>query len=1052
MDHDMSKQDSMARLFSAERLVRIFLFFVPLTVYLAAMNWAPAPGLPTQALLVHLGLGASPGVLDPLWGWLVRLFARLPGLSVAGWMGLFSALCGAACVSLLGCLMLRVRYQTEMNPAQTQVVREIQARRISGLTAGLYLAFCIPFWTVSTRSLPGSFHLLGLLLAAWTFSGYQRDGRLRHLGLLGVLYGAGIAEFATFIVFLPFAGLLVAREMVRQKTAFDWRSHLVLWGGGALGLSLYPVHAYALFRQGAAAGLFASPWQAWAQILREQVLLIAQAPYRNPVFLFIMFFSIAMWLVVFAMSHRSPWFYEGDQVVMRLIFAGSLLFVLLVVRFVWRKLGLDNLMMTPHLLLAACMGYLAGEFWILGEHQALADDSRAKQFARRGASLFAWLLPLGVLASGIQNWRVVDGRYSRIVESAAMEVLDRLEGRDIVFSNGLLDDALNLAVWDRGTPVRVVSASRAQSGPYLRLLALRFPEKDLQVPLRQGEFGQFLDNLLLSDAGLSRTAMIDMPEAFREFGYLEPDGFLYRFGSSADGVHLPALIESQRAFWFWMEQMAAHPVPEANLIRPYQDLLRLLVSKVVNNLGVMQAEQGDETGALETFRTARRIYPENLSVLLNLLELAQGRELPEQETLETDWQIRQDKLGGEKWVLAIRYGYVWNAREWVRRGWRWALSGAPTVAEAARRNPSATEQAAAARAQLLDQAYLLWGSPSRDENACRAMLMRNEKDASALMALCQLALRRNDPEVAEAYLAAALELGLQEKEVRFDQAMTIYVRGDREKAVAALEELTRRQTPVDARVWMALLLLTSDQDPMNVRALKSLETLSAPPIGVRLALAWMHLSRRQWSEAQAELDQAVQMDSKNKQAWEMLVTLSQIRGDRKLREASLRTLLALDPQHPFRLVQEANELYRRGAWAEAEAKLSPALCRHRNPDLLNAMANLILARNGDLHYARALVDEAIQKQPFNPMFHGTRGELELKEGRFDEAEQDLHQAFEVMPNHVQLLLLMARLHAARGEKPAALDLARSLVLRQRELSPAQQAQLEKLLEQDAGHE
>lgn len=1041
----------MARMFIAERRIGIGLFLASLALYLATMSWTPAPGLPTHALLMHLGLGASPGVLDPLWGGLVRLFALLPGRAVAGWTGLFSAVCGAASVSLLGGLMMRVGYHVESEPAQTQVRRERQARWISGLTAGLYLACCIPFWMVSTRSLPGSFHLLMLLLAAWIFSQYQRQGQLRHLAGLGVLYGLGLAEFATFIVFFPLAALLVAREMFRRRKLLDWRPYAVLGGGLFLGLLLYPVQAGILFRQGAPAGLFASPWPALMQILREQALLIIQAPYQNPVFLFIMVLSLAMWLMVFALSHRSPWFYEADQVAVRFIFTACLLFVLLVVRFVWRKLGLDNLMLTPHLLLAACMGYMAGEFWILGEAQALPDDSRFRRIARRAAGTFALLLPAGVMAAGLQNWRVVDGRYGGIVAAAAGEVLDRLDGRDIVISTGLLDDALGLAVWERQAPVCMVSAARTRSASYLKQLASRFSEESLQGPLREGRFGQFLENLLLSGDGPSRTAIIDLPEAFREFGHLVPDGFLYRLEASADRVDLPVLIASQRAFWARMERMAAHPVPEENLVRPFQDRLRLLASKVVNNLGFMQAERGDEAGALETFLAARRICPENLSVLLNLLELARSRELPEKPDLETDWLIRQDKLAGEQWALAFRFGYVWNAREWLRRGWVWALSGAPSVAEAARRNPPASEAAAIAQAQLIDQAYLQWGMPFRDENSVRLLLMRNGKDTAALMELCRLALRRNDREAAEAYWGEAVARGLPPAETRFDRAMAAYVRGEREEAVAALEELAR-QTPGDARAWMALVLLTRETDSLNERALKALKSLADPPVGLRLALAWVHLSRRQWAEAQTELDRVVQMDSQNIQGWELMATLAQIRGNGKLRAASLRALLALDPGHPHGRIQEAYVQYRSGSPAEAEATLRSALRNGRNPDVLHSLANLILEQNGDLSEARALVDEALGQQPFHLMMLGTRSELNLMAGQFAEAEEDLKPVRAAMPTHIQVLLLTARLHLARGEKPAALELARSLATRKNELSPVQQTQLDQLLELGANHE
>jgi tetratricopeptide (TPR) repeat protein len=1036
----MSKQDSKAQPLFMERGVGCSLFLASLALYVATLSWTPFPGLPAKALLAQLGLGGEPGILDSLWGWLVRLAARGPWLSVAGWTGLFSAVCGAAGVGLLGRLMTRVSYRGCRELTQASKTREAQARRLSGLVAGLYLACCIPFWVVSTRSLPGSFHVLLLLLAAWFFSQYQQGGKPRHLGWLGATCGAGITEFATGLVLFPLVVFLAGRELYRRGILRARRPHLVFWGGLLAGLMLYPFNAGMLFLQGAPAELWNSPWHAWSEILQSQFRLITHVRY-TPGSMLILSLSLVPWLMLFVMSRRCPWFYESDQVVLRVVFVGALLAVLYNAPFaLWNLLGMGDLMVTPYVLQAACMGYMAGEFWILGECQALGKTSRAMCAVRRAASLFALLLPVGVMAGGVHNRPAADGRHGRDMTSAAREVLDRLHGRDILFSTGVLDDCLELAVWEREIPVRVVSAPQTPSLPYLRQLSRAFPEESLNGPLRQGNFGVFLDNLLLSDEGPGRIALIDMPDVFRGFGHLVPDGILYRLEPHADSVDLKTLVESQESFWARMEEMAAHPAPEANPARPYQNLLRLLASKVANNLGVLQAERGEEAGALETWRIARRIYPENLSVLLNLMELGRTRELPEAAELEMDWEKRRDKPEGERWALAIRFGYVWHAHEWVRRGWVWVLSGAPTVDEASRRDPSAADEEPIGRERLFDQAYLQWGSAVRDENHYRMRLMQDGKDTSALMALCRLALRRKDGQAAEAYMAEALSLGLPEEAVSFDRAMAAYVRGDRDKAVAALEAVTRL-VPGDARGWMALVLLTDEQDPRNRVAMRTLKNHPSAGVGGRLALAWVHMSRQQWTEAQAELEAAVQLVPRNSMVWEMMVSVAQARGNPALAEASLRTLLANHPGHPFRHIQKASGHVQRREFAEAEAELRSGLRQERNPDLLNELARIIMKKNGDLPEAFGLVEEALRERPFHPTFRCTRIELNLMEGNPGEAERDLQAVLQDTPGHVQALVLTVWLHALRGEEKASLDLARTLARRGDELTPEQRALL-----------
>jgi len=56
-------------------------------------------------------------------------------------------------------------------------VRSLAAARLAGLTAALALAFCTPFWIVSNRFHPATFHLFLLLSTAWVFLLYVQTGK-----------------------------------------------------------------------------------------------------------------------------------------------------------------------------------------------------------------------------------------------------------------------------------------------------------------------------------------------------------------------------------------------------------------------------------------------------------------------------------------------------------------------------------------------------------------------------------------------------------------------------------------------------------------------------------------------------------------------------------------------------------------------------------------------------------------------------------------------------------------------------------------------------------
>ncbi len=1040
-------KDPLSRSFPTARQVAAFLFIASLSLYLASMSWTAFPGPPTLLLLAHLDPNAVPTPLDPIWGLLLKGFARFSAGTVAGWSGLFSAMCGAACVSLLARLMMRVGYLIRNEPGRKSFIREAQARRISGIAAASFLACSIPFWVASTRSLPDSFHLLLLLAFAWFVSQYQHFGKLRHLFLLGLFFGFGSSEFPTFLVFAPLAAFVVVREMFRWRALRIGRTHAALWSGLALGLLFYLLDAYVFYKQNALAGSYVAPLESVRQLLAAQIQLVTQLRF-SPGFLAIIAVSVVPWLTLFTMSSRSPWFYEWGQIGVRLIFAGGLMAILYNASFApWSLLGMGYLAVTPYLMLAICMGYIAGEFWILGEFQIMMDTTLVKWTVRRAASLFSVLLVLGIWGGGFFNWRTVDGRYSRIVDTAVSEVLNRLKGRDILFSTGLLDDSIGLAVLERKVPVSLISAPRTPSISYLQRVAKGFADESLNLSLNKGDFSGFLENLLMSDEGPSRVGIIDLPDVFREFGYLEPDGFFYRMESAPDRIDLPALAQSQKSFWIWMENMALRPVPEKNILRTYQDLLRLMASKVANNLAVIQIERGDSEGAIETLRSARRIYPDNLSVLMNLVEMGRTFDLPDAAEWEQDWTDRQDELGGERWVLIVRFGYVWNAREWVKRGYVWALSGVPAQEEAARRKPAISDEDEASndsREQILDQAYLLWGAPYRDDGYYRSLLMKDGRDTDALMALCRLSLRRNDPDAAEAYIAEALAMGLAEDKTQFDRAMIVFVRGDKEAAVESLKRLCRLN-PSDMRVWMALLLLADDNDPVNAEALKMLKDQGGAPLGVHLTLAAVHMARQQWAAAQDELDRAVQMDPRNTQTWEMMVLLAQMRGNKPLLEAGLKALLDRNPDHFLQYQNAGVEYYRRGKLAEAEAAFRKGLQRQRDATLLNNLAHVITERDGNMQDALRLIDEALVRQPGHAQMLSTRGGVLVKLGRFEEALQDLQESLRKQGRNNTLLLLLAQTYEGLGDRTRAQTIVRALEAQKDKLDDKQKKLLDELL-------
>lgn len=1045
----MNEIDISTRPAKLRWLVILFLLLAGGGLYLVTMSTGVFPGLPAKNLAWHLWVDATPTLLDSLWGRLVRLLAQLPGGSVAFWSGMLSAVSGACVAAWVAFLMMRVRHKIHDEHDPAEIRREEQARLLAGLTSGLFTLLSIPCWILSTRSLPGAFHLLMLLTAAGLFSEYQRTGKTSRLYLLGLLYGVGITEFATFWVFAPLVALLIARAML-QRAEFSWP--VLVRTGACLvpGLLLYLVNGWTLWtNQAVQLRGFGSIWTVIWFIWRDQWHLIVHAP-QTTGFLLVMALTLMPWGVLFLLRAKRPaWRYSFWQVALRLIVLILALGALFNAPFSpWQFFGMMYVMATPYLILAACTGYVAGEFWVMGQRRD-HRNAGVGQPLRSALGVLGLLLPAVILAAGFRNLPVADGRPGAGMEALAEQVLEGLQGRDVLLSGGVLDDSIRLLALQRGVDVNVISLPLTVSTPYRKFLAESFTEPRQQALLQVG-FSAFLQDFLSRDEGLSRTAALDICDPLREFGYLVPDRLVFRVEPTDDRIDLSELIESQKSFWIRLEELAAGVADKRNPAWGYQSYALRVASKVVNNIGFAQVERGDSAGAVETFKQARRIDSDNISALLNLLTLASAQKLPEAEAYQAEWDAFRERQMDSRvmWSLASLYGYVHNTGFLVRHGMMWAVSGKPRIAEAEFRRASGRQEVNPEVKNFLGRAYLESGDLQRSAEFYREALQSNPRDTKALLMLAELAIGAGELEEAQSLLARAEEAGVPKASLRFERAMLAYLQGQVGSALAELKQLVK-QDRENVRAWAVLAILTSDgrDNETQESAMKALKNLRGVSPGVRLMLAELYLRKRDWAAARAELDQVTRMNPRQVRAWEMRVTIDFQERKRELAEDHVRVLLTLDPNNFTGNLMLGSFQYAHGQYSLAESSYRTALDARRDPMALNDLAYLLMLRRGRMEEARVLVDEALALQPNNPIILSTRSEINLRDGRYDEAEHDLQQVLIAMPDSAQALLLSAQLYAARGQEEAALELVETLSPRQVELQPEQQAQLQDLIKQ-----
>ena len=1016
-------------------------------VYWATLSRGAFPGLPAKSLVWHLGLDASPTLLDSLWGLLVRMLAALPGAQPAFWAGLLSAVCGAAGVGLVAALMMRVRYAIHDSHDPDEARREAQARLLAGLAAGLFTLASLPYWILSTRSLPGTFHLLLLLGAAWLFSEYQRTGKTNRLYLLGLLYGIGVTEFATFWVFAPLAAVLVVRAML-QRAEFSARV-LVRTGLCVVpGLLLYVVNGVRLARDPAiqlrgfksAATVI---WYGW----RDQWNLIANAPQTSG-FLLIMALTVVPWGVMYLLRNKKPaWRYSAWQTFLRLVVLAAALATLFDAPVSpWHFFGMGYLMVTPYLILAACAGAVAGEFWVMGQRREHRNAGIGQPLRTLMGGL-GILIPVAAVAAGILNLPAADGRPGTVIDQLAAGIVDDLQGRDVLLSNGVLDDNVRLQAYRRGQRMTVVAMPQTSSAIYRQYLA-RYFDQPRQQSLLQVGFSAFLQDFLATDEGLKRTAALDLADPLRESGYLVPDRLTFRAEPAEGRIDVANLLEVQKVFWQRMDAFAAAALDPRNPALGYQLYVLRMASKVANDVGFLLVERQNTAAALEAFRQARRIFPDNVSALLNLLTIATNENLPEAAEYQAQWEDFKSRQMDSRvmWSLAGLYGYVHNTGWLVRQGMMWAVSGKPRVAEAELRRASGGKAVNAEVKAFLGRAYLHGGDLQRSAEFYREALKDNPRDVKSLRMLADVSMAAEDYDEAERLFDAAVAAGMPPEALAFERVALTYLRGQIDPALVQLKELVKKDKE-NVQAWGLLAMLTADGSDRETydQAVAALKNLLGSSPEVRLLLAELFVNRQEWAEARAELDQVTRMNPRLVRAWELLVNVDFQERKRELAEDHVRILLTLDPENFTGNLMLATFQYARGQLSLAESSYRTALASRREPIVLNDLAYLLMVGKGGAQgEARALIEEALARQPGNVLFLSTRGELNLREGRYDEAEQDLQRVLQEMPDHAQVLLLSAQLYAARGQTDAARNLTATLTERQSELPAELQAQLQAL--------
>jgi len=637
---------------------------VALAIYLLTLNdWVSFFNLTTVAKTS--GWTWKPEIYNPVNFAVTYPFRWLPAAQIPLALNVFSAVCAALTLGLLARSVAVLPHdRTDAQRRREQGPFSILAIRSAWLPPVFAVMTCglqLTFWEYATNHTGEIFNLLMFAFVIWSLLEYRLDEREGRLFLAAFVYGAGMANDWAMVCYFPV--FLTALIWIRRLSFFNFRffGRMVICGlAGALFYSLLPI---------VAAVSHNAPLTSWEtlQLNLSSDFSVVSAFFSNSAVVKLLallsFSSLApllmmaiRWSASFGDTSRL-----GRELATWLFHCVHAVFLVLCVWVFFdppispREKGLG---LTLYYLSALGVGYYSGYFLLVFRSQL---DTR---FLLRGprfnllnflAVTAVWLL---LLAAGV-GLIYKNGPLLLTANDKTFQHYASLVAECLPRTGGMLlsDDSQRLYL----TEAALTRDGRAKDFVFLDTQSLVWPA--YHKILHERYPAKFPDTLVAAETNTVSPVRLfallgtlaktnDLYYLHPSFGYyfeefyLEPHGLVYRLKPLPSDTLLPPLpdedeIAENEAFWARAELQTFPPIERANAVPkpgepqswgeqilgwlrapPERDFNTLLAgnfySRSLDYWGVELQRSGNLVMAAEHFKTAQKLYPDNVVAKINL--------------------------------------------------------------------------------------------------------------------------------------------------------------------------------------------------------------------------------------------------------------------------------------------------------------------------------------------------------------------------------------------------------------------------------------------------
>jgi tetratricopeptide (TPR) repeat protein len=948
------------------------------------------------------------------------------------------------------------------------------AGRLAGAVAATVFMTTPAVREAATHVEPRMFDACWALLSAMLFLPYAYSPKAVAWIFpiaIGLFCGLGLADTPLFFALLPlFLGGVVMSDLKRGKKAY---------GSSFLFLSVFAI-SFAVFA-GNSVGDFTEFSRISVRRFREF--------YNCDNWLFVALFATLPFVTSLFSSFKA---YNEESGWTQWFFHAAMTFVAILA--LATPLSPSSLMEPIGILpvatsafAAAVAGYLAAYWWLLVKAPVRKNESRDSlplaHLGRPIGFVGGGILALALAITVIWNLFDFDRDRGAFADRVAGKIIDDLGERTWFVTDGTLDDHLRLVAADRGKELNLICLNRDLDETYLESLGELVLEKkiggsknaELSLSLSLGVL-PFVQDWFSADPEVAReVAIYGAPDLWYTAGIKPVPEFAF-FGADPKRAVDPDS---------WKEYAAVLHAPQdwgsyrARKVRNPVDRLRLGIRRhlgfVANNRGVylQDSKKDDEAYAMYDL-VLSEIDPDNICALFNLFEMARAKH-PKADARKNELEKTMKGIIEDKdrryhvRQLGKYYGYIRSPEIFIRLGFTWARSGRPGDALSQIKRAIdfiPTDR----RATLMNMMAALYASEydqRKSREMYRQILASDAKNHDALIGMMRLELLDGNSDKALEYLEQAAEVSPKGARANIELAMVAMMKNELVRATDLLRKATDA-TPDNMQAWSLLAAVEMQRcDAIKDKkgkdaVMKELETVILPkmeklakdPFDYYLQTTRAFILMRKGAEKRREARDAFVNAAKARPdigaTHDLILGLDISLNDVAAAESHARNVLRRNRKAPLANYVMGALALQRGDYKSAEAFLRRAADAHKPVVLaLNDLAE-VLRRNRNFPEAERYARMAVKEAPKLYVAWETLGSILLGAKReIDEAERCILKACELSKvngreEDVRMLVSLARVQIAKGDKGKARVTMRKVQSRIDELSAFEKQEFEEL--------